>query len=307
MNWSQYIEEDLRGRVSGGRGWPCEPTLERLAAHYRVSTRPVRTALGRLRKQGLLGKDRRGAPAESGRRADRRGGHVKAAARPKSGGQGNIEPPTDYGQAMARELVERSLEGRETFVREQAMARRFGVSTTRVRETFHRLAGEGVIEHVARRGWRLRALSQKDLDDFAAVRQTLECMALRLSWEALQGSEGRAAMERFLAGNVVLADPAEPPRVDDGFHAWIIEAADNRYIGDFFERFGRYYRVLFAWEGRDRAAAVHTAVQHRRILEAILRRDLAGTEKALVEHLRYEHPLLRRAMDCEKQERHVER
>jgi DNA-binding GntR family transcriptional regulator len=188
------------------------------------------------------------------------------------------------------------LEGRETFLREQAMARQFDVSTTTVREAFHRLAGEGIIEHVPRRGWRLRPHAQKDMDDFVAVRQALEALALVCGWEATQSPDGRTVMEGFLARNTADGNPGGSPQIDDGFHAWIVEAAGNRYIRDILTRFGRYYRFLFEWEAADRAAGMQTVQQHRRILEAILQGDMPRARAALEAHLRYEHPLLKRVM-----------
>lgn len=295
MNWSQYIEQDLQGRLSAGQPLPCEPTLERLAAHYRVSTRPVRSALQRLRQRGLLIKEAR-------QRKRRLFGSKIISTMVDRAGDSKVDPPTDYVEAIGRHLVAWSLDGREAFVREQALAKQFAVSTTTVREAFHRLAGQGVIEHLPRRGWRLRPFRQKDMDDFAAVRQALECMALRLSWETLQTPDGRAAMEAFLAGNVVGDDPTEPPRIDDGFHAWIIDASQNRYIPDFFERFGRYYRFLFTWEATDRASGIETVHQHRRILQAILADDLPEARQALTDHLLRQHPALKQVMEFNQQE-----
>lgn len=295
VNWSQYIEQDLQGRLSKGQPLPCEPTLERLAGHYRVSTRPVRTALQRLRQQGWLIKETR-------QRKRRLFSSMMTSNMADRTGDSKVDPPTDYVEAIGRHLVARSLEGQETFVREQALARKFAVSTTTVREAFCRLAGQGVIEHLPRRGWRLRPFRQKDMDDFAAVRQTLECMAFHLSWETLQTPDGHAAMETFLAGNVVPGDPAEPPRIDDGFHAWIIEASQNRYIRDFFERFGRYYRFLFTWEATDRVSGIETVHQHRRILKAILAGDLSEAQAALEDHLLRQHPVLKQVMEFNQQE-----
>jgi DNA-binding GntR family transcriptional regulator len=314
VNWSQYIEQDLRGLLSKREPLPCEPTLERLAEHYRVSTRPVRTALQRLRDEGLMGKrgsgsmvarparpcgsNRHTTPSQFGsEHRNRKSAHRKEINEKHT----SVDPPMDYVEAIGRHLVTQSLEGREMFVREQVMAGQFAVSTTTVREAFHRLAGQGVIEHVPRRGWRLRPFRQKDMDDFTAVRQALECMALNLSWEKLQTPDGRSAMETFLAGNVVLADPAEPPRVDDGFHGWIIDASRNRYIQDFLANFGRYYRFLYSWEVMDRTSGIETVNQHRRILQAILARDLPEAQLALKEHLLRQHPVLKQVMELTQQ------
>ena len=47
----------------------------------------------------------------------------------------------------------------------------------------------------------------------------------------------------------------------------------NAYIRDFFERQGRYYRLLFEWEDRDRDVAIETMRQHRGILTALLKKN----------------------------------
>lgn len=296
MNWSQYIEQDLQWRLAHRQPLPCEPTLERLAAHYRVSTRPVRTALQRLRERGYPFKQARRGRGRSQTRP--LPGKAPAAPSPAT----PIHEPVDYAEVIARDLISRSLGGSEIFVREQAIAGRFNISTIRVREIFHRLAGQGIIQHVPRRGWRLRPLNQKDLDDFAAVRQSLECLAFDQSWEAMQSPEGRSAMRLFLARNAPPGGANQPPRIDNDFHDWIIRASGNRYIIDFFDRSARYYRAIFTWEATDPTAGAEAVRQHRRILEAILGGDREEAKAALVDHLRYQHPVLKRVMQLNRQE-----
>lgn len=64
---------------------------------------------------------------------------------------------------------------------------------------------------------------------------------------------------------------------------------------DFFDRHGAYYDVLFDYESLDHDASVQTVLQHREILEALLRRDRRAAERALVSHIRTNHPLVNRS------------
>ena len=283
MTLSDRITHDLANRILAGTPLPCDLRLESLASHYGTSTRPVRTALARLYRDGLvqkMGMGRLRPVASLQRRA--RGKRMASTY-----GKARPEGP-DLATRVARYLVEKSLRGERSFVREVATAKQFGVSTTMIRELFQRLVGQGALEHVPRRGWRVRPLEQKDLDDFIEAREALERRALQLAWDRLEAERLRT----MLAGNGVPCRPGCPARIDNRLHRYFIERAGNRYISDFFERHGSYFDLLFMWEGDDPKAAVETVGQHERILRAVLAGDREGADQALRDHLRYRHPVL---------------
>ncbi len=181
-----------------------------------------------------------------------------------------------------------SLAGRVVFVREEETAARFAVSTTAVRHVLHELAGAGLLEHIPRRGWRLRPFRRKDLDDYVRVRELLELEALEAAWPHLEDQR----LEAIYRGNVLPAGAEERPRIDGSLHDYLIEMADNSYIRDFFRRHSQYYEILFQWESMDRVAALAAVRQHRAILDALRRRDRPAARAALAAHIRYSHPLL---------------
>ncbi len=278
MTIAEKIEHALAELLLAGDPPPCPLRLEAVASHYQVSTRPVRTAVEALLKRGLLVR-RSGRQLEPVKPPERR-------RRPRQDERPLAMADPDPYTAIAHDLIGRSLTGDDAFVRERSIAERFEFSTTVVREVFNRLVGEGFLEHVPRRGWRLRPLHQKDMDDFTNVRQVLEIEALRLGWDRIDRERMRDLMERnaLPGGGRTIAEP------DNRLHREIIDAADNRYIKDFFARHGRYFELLFVWEGRDPAAALDAVRQHRQILGAILRGDRRSAEKALRDHLRCQHP-----------------
>jgi len=277
--WASYIAGDLRARIRAGRELPKHLTLDHLSQQYNVSLTPVRIAVNELIREDFLRKRENGRLAINTEKIGVDGSGAKPS-RP--------QPPKKHYNRIANDLVSLSLEGRSVFVREEDAAERYGISRAAVRQTFHRLVGVGILEHVPRRGWRLRPFRQKELDAFLEVREVLELKALDLAWPRLADDQLKALCD----GNVLPKSPRGQPVVDNSLHAYLIEKADNPYISDFFERHGKYYEALFDWELADRDSAIETVRQHRAILEALLNRDRKAARKALVAHIRFNHPVL---------------
>ena len=149
----------------------------------------------------------------------------------------------------------------------------------------------GVLKHLPRRGWQLRPFRRKDLDDYLEVREVLELTVLDQAWPQLVDAELKAIYD----GNVLPAGKGQPPVIDDSLHGYIIEKADNVYLRDFFERHGRYYRILFDWDAMqsDCDAAIEAVQQHHEILSAMLCRDRRAAKKALAHHIRTNYGRLR--------------
>ena len=86
--------------------------------------------------------------------------------------------PRDLETDLAAEVIRKSLEGEGAYLREEATAERFGVGRTAIRQAFLHLAGRGLIVHVPRCGWRVRAFDQADMVAYLEVREVLEIKAL---------------------------------------------------------------------------------------------------------------------------------
>ena len=283
MTLTDHIEQDLARCITRTHALPCELKLEALAAHYGSSTQPVRLALQRLRKRGLL----------------KPGSIEKLPIKPpKADHETKNSPETSQREKLLQkiidDLIQKSYLGDAMFLRETHMAKRYGVSTTIVREIFSKLVGLRLLDHVPRRGWRVRPLTQKDLDDFIRVRVSLETLALELAWEKLDLAKIKAALD----GNQQPTATRKTVMIDNDFHQLFIETADNFYIRDFFDRHGSYFQMLFAWEGHDRTANTQTVRQHRAILQAILDKNLPKAKEALRRHITDNHPVLTRILSA---------
>ncbi len=167
-----------------------------------------------------------------------------------------------------------------------ALAERFGVSATPVREAMQQLVGEGVVETVPNRGFRVRAQTPREAAELAEVRVLLELpLVLRAArtvsvqrWEEL----------RPLAENVSRAaargDRVGWAEADGAFHRGLLEVTGNRQL------------VLAADDVRRRAqrptvlpvplhALVTAAAEHLRLLDALGAGDLVTAERTLRSHL----------------------
>lgn len=282
---ANYIRDDLAARLcSGTEDFASQLTLDSLAEYYNVSFTPVRAAVSELIEDGLLkkGANRRLTVCTSALQQPL----TERTASPP-------QPPDDPFEKISRDLVELSLQGDPVYLREEATAEKYDISRSAIRNILHRLAGEGMLDHIPRRGWRLRPFRHDDLTAFIEVREVLERKALDLSFGRLRADR----LHEMLEANAIPESADTAPAIDESLHEYIIATADNVYIQDFFERQGRYYRLLFDWEDHDYQTAVETVRQHREILLALLNNDLSTAQDKLSHHILHNHPLLDRLAD----------
>jgi len=265
-----YIEEDLKARIRAGSGLPEKLTLETLSRHYGVSFSPVRTAVRELIRGRFLRKHPNG--------------RLELGVRPTGPARAvrGVEAPADRERRLAADALRRSLKGEAVYLREEAAARAYGIGRTVVRQVFSRLVGSGLLEHVPRKGWRVRPLRGEELDAYLEVRETLELKALDLARPRLV----RADLERMLASS--------EQGLDNDLHRYLLEKSQNRYLRDFFDRHGAYFTTLF--DTMATGVVREMAAQHRLILQALLRRDWTGAREALAHHIRCQRPVVRRMM-----------
>ena len=276
MTLAAYIRQDLRARLLGS-GAPVRLTLRELSRQYGVSLTPVREAVEGLIREKVL---RKGA-----------NGRLAAVASRRRPPRERVVRPREREGRIAREVMQRSLRGDASYLREEAAAARYGVGRTALRQILNRLAGAGMLEHVPRRGWRVHPFREEEMEAYLEVREVMELKALDLALPRLKRDE----LERLLADNRPSGNGG-PPHVDSELHHYLIGASGNRYIEDFFRRHGAYYTTLFYYAAQGAAVVSDMARQHREILDALLRGRVRRARRALSRHIRDQRPVLRKMM-----------
>src|SRR5690606_12664384 len=128
------------------------------------------------------------------------------------------EPQQDLFDRVAGDIARCSLEGSSVYLREVATAEKYETSRAAIRNIFNRLTGAGMLEHIPRRGWRVRAFHPDDLQAFLEVREVLELKALELAWPNLKDEDIR----EILCSNILPKSDSDRPQIDDSLHAYII-------------------------------------------------------------------------------------
>lgn len=180
---------------------------------------------------------------------------------------------------------------------EGALAQRFGVSRTPVREVLKQLQSEGLVEIRPRVGTFVREPSYREYAELFDVKEMLEGLAARLL-----ASRGRVAQIDALEDN--LAQSREAVKVGDqqryaelvhGFHHLMVEGADSVKLSQHYTTLMNqlaYHRVVtrtLSHPGR-LAASLD---EHQRVLGRIADKDRFGAESAMRDHV---HATSREAM-----------
>ena len=168
-----------------------------------------------------------------------------------------------------------------------ALAERFGVSATPVREAMLDLVSEGFVEPLRNRGFRVIELSDEDLDNIAQIRMLIEVptisqIALRLTAAAFEKLTVAAeAIERAAADGDVL----EYLDADRRFHVELISAIGNARLTDLVDRLRRQARLFGLMDLAKSGRLMASARDHRKLLDMIRAGDTQAAENLMRAHI----------------------
>ena len=161
-------------------------------------------------------------------------------------------------------------------VSEPELAEHLGMSRTPLREALVKLAHDGLIELVPRRGMRVKKLSARDIVEISELLACLECEAAeRLASRKLSAGELAQLDGAVAAMDVALEedDMKKWAQADFQFHRLLIELHTNRHLVEvaigYLEKAHRF-RLLAA---PFREKPVYSNVNHAAVVEAIRRGD----------------------------------
>ncbi|MDB1089206.1 GntR family transcriptional regulator [Streptomyces sp. ACA25] len=169
-----------------------------------------------------------------------------------------------------------------------ALAERYGVSATPVREAMQQLASEGAVETVPNRGFRVAGRSPRDLAELAEVRAALEIPALLRLGRTL-GAEDWAGLRPLAEVSVsaaALGDRAGYAEADRAFHRALLELTGNRQLVEVAADLHRRAQCpALGSGGPGRAELLAAAREHGALLDALEHQDLETAERLAHAHL----------------------
>ncbi|MEY9836499.1 GntR family transcriptional regulator [Streptacidiphilus sp. EB103A] len=167
------------------------------------------------------------------------------------------------------------------------LAGRFGVSATPVREAMLDLVKEGLVDTVPNKGFRVTAVSERQLDEYTQIRSLIEIpvvvgLAATADPEALQAL--RPAAEEIVTA-ATAGDLIAYVEADRRFHLGLLALAGNEHllevVGDLRKRSRLYGLTALVERGLLKASAE----EHLRILDLLLDRDQDAVRELMTRHL----------------------
>ncbi|MEU4067445.1 FCD domain-containing protein [Streptomyces wedmorensis] len=168
-----------------------------------------------------------------------------------------------------------------------ALAERFGVSATPVREAMQRLAVEGAVEVVLNRGFRVTERTPRELAELAEVRALIEVpVMLRLARTvpAERWAELRPLAEATAAA-AARGDRAHYAETDRAFHRAVLSLAGNTQllaVADDLHRRSQW--PLISAPALRHGDLVADAAEHTALLAALIAQDLTVVQSLVREH-----------------------
>ena len=170
---------------------------------------------------------------------------------------------------------------------EAKIAKDLGTSRTPVREAFHSLELEGLIESIPRVGYVVKSTSEEEVEEICEIRMAIEGVAAR--W-AIEKAHKKLIEElkkniSISGGRVLKGDAKAFIDLDARFHEIIARHSGSQRLLELAQTLRRHmlrYRIQSIYSVENVLRAIEG---HKGILRAIEKRDLEELNKAIRYHM----------------------
>jgi len=168
-----------------------------------------------------------------------------------------------------------------------ALAERYAVSVTPVREALLDLVKEGLLKPVKNKGFRVVEPSVQDLDEIASMRDLLEPPAVAMV--ANSATPEQLAHLRELA--VIISQHAAAGKIEEyleadrQFHLAVIEATGNKRLVETVAQLRSQARLFGLRRIAEKGELAQSSEEHNLLLHAIENKDAPLAEKIMRDHL----------------------
>jgi DNA-binding GntR family transcriptional regulator len=170
---------------------------------------------------------------------------------------------------------------------EQSLAIAFGISRTPMREAIKVLASEGLVTTKMNKGAYVTEVDRRDLEQIFTVLSLLEGQAAKET--ALKASEAQLTQLDNLHHRLEKAaadrDLEQFFEINVKFHELIQEIAGNKWMNGVIEDLRKVLKLQRRDSLSRSGRLLSSLIEHREILQAILKRDATAAELAMRKHL----------------------
>ncbi len=147
-----------------------------------------------------------------------------------------LDHPISIKEIAYENIKQQIIEGNlkpGVWLREQDLADVMEISRAPIREAFNQLEKEGFIEIIPRKGARVVSLSKKEIEDIFEIRENLELLALRKSWNSISNNRLIQIAEKFKQyknKSITKSNRRKYLALDKGFHNLWVSQCDNNML-----------------------------------------------------------------------------
>jgi DNA-binding GntR family transcriptional regulator len=196
-------------------------------------------------------------------------------------------PQADHVAEMLRRAIVEGELAPGNWIRQEAIARKFGTSRIPAREALRRLEAEGLVTIVPHTGARVAILDRSEFVEIYRIRESLEPLAVAESAKRLNAEQLATIRSRLYAVEEVAGSAEEWLERDRAFHIATYSMAPTRMqsaIETFWNTTQQYRRVLLRTFSRSHFELIHA--EHRLLMDALERHDADYAATLLRLHIR---------------------
>jgi|SRR5665213_1519846 len=168
-----------------------------------------------------------------------------------------------------------------------SLASLFGVSPTPVREAMMALAKEGLVRTVPNKGFRVREMSNRELDEIAEIRLLLEIPATIQAASLATASD--LSELRTIARRIVTSGNERNMigyvEADREFHLKMLSVGHNSQLVSLVAEFRTRSRMFGLQALADTGELYSSAVEHLQMLDLMEARDMAALRNLMRTHI----------------------
>jgi DNA-binding GntR family transcriptional regulator len=173
-----------------------------------------------------------------------------------------------------------------TRLRQGAMAKRFGVSTTPVREAFTLLQAEGLVRIDPHRGAIVFLPSVKDVREYYEIREALESLAIVLALPNLD-DDTLDELQALVTRMRVEEEESAWAEMNELFHRTIYEASDRPRLTNMIATLRDASKAYIHMYVARQNPATRSNDDHQEILNACRDRDAERAQASVSHHMRH--------------------
>jgi DNA-binding GntR family transcriptional regulator len=171
-------------------------------------------------------------------------------------------------------------------LKEQVLAKSFGVSRGPLREAIRRLEGRKLVQRIPNIGVRVVVLSLPEIEEILQVQEALQGMACGLAAQNMDAGEIEALRQLLDKYKRKPTKQDEYDTWDLEFHSRIISGSGNKLLSQILREYiDLLLKVYHARSITTRERAMEVLSDHQKIVAAISRRDPLAAERLMRQHI----------------------